>query len=257
MNIQNKNRSTILQVDDTTRGIMEQVQSDLANTISDSLSSMRRTVEGTSDNTEMALRKLSRLDGLDDSLGSLRNGLKDLQQFVDSIALLQTCLGRIEENQGKINDELSQKIAELLSKLNQSVSDISHVIVDNQQILCKHIDDALEMLQQQGRSIDEYFERQSNDINAKFVNQNEGINAMFDEAKKEILRHQESATDTMTRVLKEMREADERRYHELEQRMQMQVAALNERFDKSQDALNIIVKQTTPFWKKLKKEQTE
>lgn len=64
--------SVILQVDESTKGLMEEIQTGIASSIEDGLREVQDKVETVDGNTEMILRKFKNLDGLNTAIENLR-----------------------------------------------------------------------------------------------------------------------------------------------------------------------------------------
>lgn len=113
-------KSTVIQVDDATKGIMEEVEDGISSTIEDKVSGM----------TDELLQKLQSLDSLSMTVNDLRKLAKDTKSLQSAIPPLQTSIDNVAKNTDSANVSIKKQSAEFadindrLNKLEESLEKI-------------------------------------------------------------------------------------------------------------------------------------
>lgn len=82
--------SVILQVDESTKGLMEEIQSGITSSIEDGIRDVKSKVEAVDDNTDMILRKFKNFDGLSSSIDQLRSLAEESKSLPQLYLLCKT-----------------------------------------------------------------------------------------------------------------------------------------------------------------------
>lgn len=132
--------SIIMQVDEATKGLIEQVQSDISSAIEDQIRDVKNNVQEVNDNTETILKKFKNFDGLGSSVEQLKALAEESKQFTTIVSPLQDSISGLKEDsketRGSIEEQqkslslVSQSLVELETKLKGTSEGIMNACQD-------------------------------------------------------------------------------------------------------------------------------
>lgn len=259
------NNSVILQVDESTKGLMEEIQSGISASIEDGIKDVRDKVASVDDNTDMILRKFKSFDGLSSTIDQLRSLADESKKFAAMVSPLQTGITEIQLDSKAKGQILSEQTTNL-SSLNDMVVELR----EKQRSISSAIIEGLDTLHKELSCKEEATIQQLNDIATKLA-QIEDSNQEFEKStlcEFDSLKSLVEETIKSINVAKDMLEgrisnlssdfqqfvgefeSKESAHREFEEKANMQFQSINETLEKTQVTLDIIVNLVTPFWKK-------
>ena len=219
----NSNNSVIVQVDASTKGILEEIQSGISTSIDEGMRSVNNLTESKGDEI---LRKFKSFDGINRSLEELRSLAEDSRKFDEMVTPLQDGLTEIRDSSRTNEQTLSEQaktIAALIQKIAQieaTQANLSQEIktgIINELISLKGALGGIQSRISENASNSEALMEQLSKVQSGFVN------------------------SYMT---------NEQRHAEFENKATTELAALRESVEKLQASIDIVINLVTPFWKK-------
>lgn len=256
--------SVILQVDESTKGLMEEIQTGIASSIEDGLREVQDKVETVDGNTEMILRKFKNLDGLNTAIENLRTLAEQSKRFVEIVSPLQSNVNEIGRGT-KANEQALSKAASNIDLLVKSICQLEDKLqeinlemkTELQKVSSlvsgenKSIKDLLGNIIEKLNKADKIRQEQYGTLNDAIENVCGGIDAVEKRTHKiedKLANLMSSHNDFIVKY-----SADETSQRVFENNTSSQIATINNSLAKVQATLDIIVNLVTPFWKKWKK----
>lgn len=258
--------SVILQVDESTKGLMEEIQSGITFSIEEGVREVKDKVESVDENTDMILRKFKNFDGLSSTVDQLRSLAEDSRKIAEIVSPLQNSVSEIHEgtksNESqlkKVDDNVSLLIKELVEVGNRQAvisSETKDMIQNVLSRLSKDDEDIQQIL------VNVHEKQIQVDVN--YQDSFSRISSSLEGIKSSICALGISVTDNTKRIedilveICTMHTEFEKKYASIESvhanfeyKTISQLQGLNEALEKLQTTLDIVVNLVTPFWKKL------
>lgn len=259
------NNSVILQVDESTKGLMEEIQSGISSSIEDGMREVKDKVESVDGTTDMLLKKFKNFDGLDSTVDELRSLAEESKKFTAIVLPLESSVSEIKQG-NKTQEELLSNVTsnidllvkgvgELSDKENSISEDIKNKILDvlngvekGNESTCTLLNDVLDKLSQ----AENIRQEKANNIDVSFNSIKELIGYLshhLDEKSESIEKNINIVAESHVDLSKTI-EANELIHKEFESNTSAQIKEINKSIEKVQATLDIIVNLVTPFWKK-------
>lgn len=257
------NNSVILQVDESTKGLMEEIQSGISSSIEDGMREVKDKVESVDGNTDMILRKFKNFDGLSSTVEQLKSLAEESKKFAAIVSPLESSVSEIKQDNktqeitlGKVCsdiDLLSKAVVQLGENQNKLTSEVKTEILnvvtklDNGGIK-KALTDVLQKLSEADSARNDL----SNNINSSLSD----IKSSLEVAKKDINDCYNKLDEKIVNIANNQSNFSENfaqrenAHHEFEVNASSQIGELNKSVEKIQASLDIIINLVTPFWKK-------
>ncbi len=238
--------SVILQVDESTKGLMEEIQSGIASSIEDGMREVKSKVESVDDNTEMILRKFKNFDGLSSSIDQLRSLAEESKRFASIVSPLQQSVTEIQ-HESKANELTLSEQKENLKLLVRGVVELG----GKQDALSN---DAKSLLVELQKNIEVYQQQ----FASKVVSTLDEIISSISLVQNSIVENAQKLGDSIAQITTLQKEFEntfsikEMAHAEFEHNTDTQLKQLSESVEKLQTTLDIVVNLVTPFWKKWK-----
>lgn len=257
--------SVILQVDESTKGLMEEIQLGITSSIEDGIREVKNKVNSVDNNTDLLLSKFKNFDGLTCTIDQLRllaeeskkftaivspleNGVSELKQenkeqnlFLSQISsnveLLVNGVGEFGERQNNYVTEIKEKIQNALSNIKQDTDGSKDLL-----------NDVLSKLSQDERLLQNIYSKIDTSLSAIIESIN-GLKRVNDER----IGKLEGDIVNMSKLQAEFSEsyaANESSHRLFEYGTTGRIEDICKSLDKLQAILSIIVNIITPFWKK-------
>lgn len=257
--------SVILQVDESTKGLMEEIQSGISASIEDGMREIKNKVDSVDDNTDMILRKFKNFDGLNSTVDQLRSLAEESKKFAAIVTPLENSVSEIKQDNkthelslGKVVsniDSISEDIVQFGEKQNNFASDIKTQVqnvltkIDSENVDAKNI--LSDILQKMTESESVHKEQFDN------------LNAFLKNVKSSLEEVQLQNTDRFNKLEKELHnvsnkqtyfsdkyERNESAHQTFEINTSVQIDEIKKSIEKLQASLDIVVNLVTTFWKK-------
>lgn len=259
-------KSVIMQVDESTKGLMEEIQSGISSSIEESIRDVKSTVESVGDNTDMILRKFRNFDGVGSSIEQLRSLADESKKFAAMVSPLQNSMAEIKQV-SKTNENILSQQVENLNSLAQSVNNLG----GKQDVISSDIKNDLtelkvhyaELTEKQSQQIIEGLEAKLSAMETSLQQGMSDIKSILSEVNRSVCCVKDSLTEdaqkleeSIDRIATEQKNfstsyaAHESDHIEFENNATMQFKQLGESVEKLQATLDIVVNLVTPFWKK-------
>lgn len=137
------NNSIIMQVDESTKGIMEEIQSGISSSIEDGISDVKQRMDSVEDTADLILSKFKNFDGLNSSAEQLRTLAEESKKITEMVTPLQSGIAVIQQ-ESKANE---QKLAEQNNNLNLLIKSIVE-LGDKQSAIASELNAEIEKVQQ-------------------------------------------------------------------------------------------------------------
>lgn len=234
------NKSIILQVDESTKGLMEEIQSGISSSIEDGMREVKDKVDTVDGTTDMILRKFRNFDGLGSTVEQLRSLAEESKKFTAIVSPLESGVDELRQktktqeqvlSQTATNiDLLTKGVLELGGKQDKLTSDIKGEVENALSILGKDHQDARKLL---------------NDALLKLSQAETIRQEISDKLSISISAIKDSITELSDRYAE-----NESVHQAFESKTSSQIEDLSKSVEKIQATLDIIVNLVTPFWKK-------
>lgn len=260
------NNSVILQVDESTKGLMEEIQSGITSSIEEGMRDVKDKVDSVDDNTDMILRKFKTFDGLSSTVDDLRSLANESKKLAEVVSPLQKSVSemheetisneiKLEQVEGNISllikevAHVGDKQAAISSETKTMIQNVLSLLSDNQASL-KHILENMQEKQMQAdlNSLDFYSR-----VGSSLGNLKESVC----ELEKNVTDGTKRIEDILVKICTAQDEfekkyiSNESVHADFEHKTTSQLKTMNESLEKLQATLDIVVNLVTPFWKKM------
>lgn len=259
-------KSVIMQVDESTKGLMEEIQSGISSSIEESIRDVKSTVESVGDNTDMILRKFKNFDSVSSSIVQLRSLADESKKFAAMASPLQSSMADIKQVT-KTNEKALSQQAENLNLLMSNVSNLEEkqdtVFCDIKKALTELKGHYTELSEKQSQQIIEGLESKLSTMETSLQQDMANIRTVISDVnrsvgcvKDDLIENVQKLEESIGRVVTEQKNfgtsyaAHESAHVEFENNATMQFKQLGESVEKLQATLDIVVNLVTPFWKK-------
>lgn len=259
------NNSVILQVDESTKGLMEEIQSGISFSIEEGMKEVKDKVESVDGTADMILRKFKNFDGLSSTVDQLRSLAEDSKKFTDIVSPLENSVSEIKQGNKTQEQALSRitskieliekRVEELDNKENVNASNIKNKIQDAINDVdkvsgdtCSKLKDILQELSKAEGTRQDI----SNEISSSISSIKDSIGELsthIDGKTTEIENDIRFVAEKQDDFSKKYSES-EAIHQEFESKAYAQIDDINKSIEKIQATLDIIVNMVTPFWKK-------
>lgn len=249
------NNSVILQVDESTKGLMREIQTGITSSIDDSLREVKDKVETVDENTEKILHKFKNFDALSKSLGGLF-GLAEI------IYPLQSSIFEIKQGT-KTNEQILSETASniqlllegVVELLDKQVKNNSTIEAELQKVLSRISEDNKSLKDALGNIIEKF--NQEDDIRQELYDKlNVTLTNVYGEIKA-VEKGFVEKTDKIANELAKLMDShndfiikystNEISRKTSEDSMTSQIATIKKSLDKVQTSLDVVINLVTPF----------
>lgn len=257
--------SVILQVDESTKGLMEEIQSGITSSIEDGIREVKNKVNSVDNNTDLLIRKFKNFDGLTCAIDQLRSLAEESKKFVAIVSPLENSVSELKQgnkaqeqflSQVSSNVELLVKgVVELGERHNNYVTEIKGKIQSALSDIKQDTDGTKNLLNEvlSKLSQDEQLQQKiSSKIDSSLSTIIESINELK-RVNDEKIGKLEVDIMNMSKLQAEFSEnyaANESSHRLFENSTTTKIEDISKSLEKLQAILNIIVNIITPFWKK-------
>ena len=257
--------SVILQVDESTKGLMEEIQSGISSSIEDGMRDVKEKVGAVDDNTEMLLEKFNKFDGLSSSVEQLRLLAEESKKFTSIVSPLENSVYEIKKV-SMTQEQMLDQVASNVSLIIKEVEELggkedefsSNFKINIQNVLggIENVDkgtrtllnDIVQKILQERRERQEAYDRLCSSLTSiKELIGN--LSSHFDEELTKIENGIYSVISNQCDFSKKYDEI-ESLHQVFESRVSSHMEEVNNSLEKVQTTLDIIVNLVTPFWKK-------
>jgi len=260
------NNSVILQVDESTKGLMEEIQSGISSSIEDGMREVKNKVDAVDGNTDMILRKFKNFDGISSSVEQLRTLADESKKFAAIVSPLESSVSELK--QGSKSQE--QTLSQITSNVTLLVKDVVE-LGDKENTLASEIKANIKNVLDCIESGDNNTNTLLNDVLQKLLSQAETVRqeisakinsslASIKESVNELSLHIDDKSAHIESSIGKVAESqaefsikyaeNETAHKEFENKTTTQIEDLNQSLEKIQATLDIVVNLVTPFWKK-------
>lgn len=260
-------KSVILQVDESTKGLMEEIQSGITSSIEDGIREVKDMVESVDDNTDTILRKFKNFDGLSNTVDQLRFLAEESKKFTAIVSPLQISITELKQGNKTHEQALSQVSSNinllvkevvglsdrqnnLASEMKNNVQNVLKSLEEGDNNAKKVLDDVMGKMAQ----ADIVRQEISDKLNSSLCE----IKGIIEELTKSI-DNKSAKLEMDTLKISEFQVSFSETYakneyaHQIfEAKASSQIEDVNKSIEKIQASLDIIVNLVTPFWKKWK-----
>lgn len=259
------NNSVILQVDESTKGLMEEIQSGISSSIEDGMREVKNKVDAVDGNTDMILRKFKNFDGISSSVEQLRTLAEESKKFAAIVSPLESSVSELK--QGSKNQEhalsqitsniaflvkglveLAEKENTIASEIKTNIKQVHGCIERGENNTNTLINDVLQKLSQ----TEIIHQKISAEINSSLTSIIESVTELslhIDDKSVQIENKIDRVAESHAEFSKRYAE-DKIADKEFENKTTTQIENLNQSLEKIQATLDIVVNLVTPFWKK-------
>lgn len=261
------NNSVILQVDESTRGLIKEIQSGISSSIEEGMREVKDMVDSVDGNTDMILRKLKSFDGLSSTVDQLRSLADESKKFAAIVSPLQSSVSDLKEDSMANEQTLAQVSSDiaLLVKgtveLGEKQSDLSSDMKVEIQKVINHISEKNENSKEAlGRVLEKMSQAENarQDLYVKLNTSLTDIKAAVETIGKSIVDNSNKLEGTIAKLTASLEgfankySLNESEHVKFEDKTTSQIEALGQSLEKVQATLDIVVNLVTPFWKKWK-----
>ena len=259
------NNSVILHVDESTKGLMEEIQSGINSSIEDGMREVRDKVESVDSTTDIILRKFKHFDGLSSTVEQLRSLAEESKKFAAIVSPLETSVSELKQGNktqeqilSKVTSdigllvkgvvELSEKEDSISTDIKNMIQDVLNGVEKGNESANKLLNNALDQLSQ----ADNIRQEIANKIYTSFDSIKELIGELskhIDEKSAKIENDIHDVAESHAEFSKKFAE-NESIHQAFESKTSSQIEEINKSMEKVQATLDIIVNMVTPFWKK-------
>ena len=259
------NNSVILQVDESTKGLMEEIQSGISSSIEDGMREVKNKVDAVDGNTDMILRKFKNFDGISSSVEQLRTLAEESKKFAAIVSPLESSVSELKQGSKSQEQTLSQitsnvsllvkgvvelgdKENTLASEIKANIKNVLDCIESGDNNTNTRLNDVLQKLSQA--------EIVRQEISAKINSSLTSIKESVNELSLHIDDNSIHIESSIGKVAESQAEfsikyaENETAHKEFENKTTTQIENLNQSLEKIQATLDIVVNLVTPFWKK-------
>jgi len=257
--------SVILQVDESTKGLMEEIQSGISSSIEDGMRKVKDKVESVDGTTDMILRKFKNFDGLSSTVEQLRSLAEESKKFSEIVSPLENSVSELKQGNKTHEQVLSlvssnidllvKGVSELGDKENNIASDIKNKIQNVLDCIEKGNESSNSLLNdvlQQLSQAENVRQEISDKITTSLSSLKESIGELsqhIDDKSTQIESGIHKVAESQTEFSKRYEE-NESVHQAFENKTSSQIEDIIKSMEKIQTTLDIIVNLVTPFWKK-------
>lgn len=262
-------KSVIMQVDESTKGLMEEIQSGISASIEDGIRGVKSTVETVGDNTDIILRKFKNFDGVSSSIEQLRSLVDESKKFAEMVTPIQDSIADVKEesalngeilsSQGRSINSIIESVQRLEEKQSATNTDLQNAIVQ----LETHY---ASLTEQQSQNIIEELRSKVSSAQAASHEEFSNVQTTITDVKTAIDSVQDNITNGTLKLETSIAQiavaqrgfltsytANEAVHAEFESNARAELKQLVDSVEKLQSTLDILVNLVTPFWKKWNK----
>lgn len=246
--------SIILQVDESTRELIDHVQSSISDDLKEKIEEVRKDVGNVDDNTEQILRKFQHFDSLGASLEQLQQLARDSQQIANMVPPLQESIKEI-----KVGHSSSSELLHIHTNCLENIKKSLETAQDVHGEAYNQLKQKNEKLSKQLQLICSKNEEEKRSIVAELG----GVHQQISQTLDTIVEHQTKIQEALLEKLSELEsldtslcktfDDDRMRQRQFEDFATNRINELSTSVEKIQATLDIIVNLVTPFWKKWNK----
>lgn len=259
------NNSVILQVDESTKGLMEEIQSGISSSIENGIREVKDKVESVDGTTEMILKKFKNFDGVSSTIEQLRTLAEESKKFTAFMSPLERNVSDIKDG-NKIQEQVLSQVKSNVDILAEGVVQLNDMENNNASDLKNKIQNVLDNIEKgNGKAtnlLNDIFQKISH-AESERKNMSDMLNACLSSIKDsigELSQNLDGKASQIEAIIHELRESHndfDKRYLEnetihntFESKTTSQIEDINKSIEKVQATLDIIVNLVTPFWKK-------
>lgn len=260
------NKSVIVQVDESTNGLMKEIQSGISSSIEDSIREVKSKVESVDDNTDSLLRKFKSFDGLSNSIDQLRSLAEESKKFAAIVSPLQNSVSEIKEGSKANGQTLTNALSDIAllmkavvqvgdnqnkfsSEIKSGIHSVSDMVSEEEKKTKDRLYEVLNKIEQADKNRIDLFNKLDSSL-SEIKKTIDGLGQNIDLNSKKI-------EDLISRLISLSEEfnkiyiTNESSHTEFERNAKTQIQNVNESLEKIQATLDIVVNLVTPFWKNL------
>lgn len=259
--------SVILQVDESTKGLMEEIQSGITSYIEDGMREVKDKVASVDDNTDLILRKFKNFDGLSSTIEQLRSLAEESKKFTAIVSPLENTVSEIKKDNKTHELTLSQvssnidllvkgvvELSDVQNKLNSDINTGLKSVLNNIEDGNEHsklmVADVLKKMSE----ADILRQKMSDQLYTSLSSIQASIEAITKsiEERSSKIEGDISKISNSQEVFVNKYSENESAHQTFEDKTSAHIENLNNSIEKIQATLDIIVNLVTPFWKKWK-----
>lgn len=250
--------SVLVNVDESTKALMEEIQSGLSDAIEEGLSDLKEVVESIDENTSTTLQKFESLANINSSVQKLTELAQKMTQLSDSVTPIKESISEIEKraiNYEQAREQEVTKIELIIQRIKEQDEKFKETIQNATSQHLKKSDELKELLSQFVAKLDkEGAKQQENYANlCSLLNEQKQMNTHFAESITECCTNIQSGIHNLEASQKsflEMYISRESAHEEFEKNTRSQLQNMGDSLNNIQKTLDIVVDYVTPFWKK-------
>lgn len=259
------NNSVILQVDESTKGLMEEIQSGISSSIEDGMREVKNKVESVDDTTDMILRKFKNFDGIGSTIEQLRTLAEESKKFTTIVSPLESNISELKQ-ESKHQEQTLLEIISNVALLEKSIVELG----DKQNTLASEIKTNIKNVMACIDRGDKTTSTLLNEVLQKLVQEeivrhdisdkiNSSLKSIEESIKGLSIYTNERFSQIESNIVKvagfqlefsKKHTENEVAHKEFEDKTQSYIENLNQSLEKIQTTLDIVVNLVTPFWKK-------
>ncbi|MBQ0088201.1 MAG: hypothetical protein KBT27_02575 [Prevotellaceae bacterium] len=257
--------SVILQVDESTKGLMEEIQSGISFSIEEGMKEVKDKVESVDGTTDMILRKFKNFEGLSSTVEQLRSLAEESKKFAAIVSPLENSVSELKQ-ENKTQEQTLSIVTSNIDLLVKGVSELSDKENTISADINNKIQDVLNGVEKGNESTSTLLNGVLNQL-SQAENVRQEISSKIDksllcikELIGELSKHIDEKSAKIESNINEIAEShadfskknaeNESIHQEFESKTSAQINDINKSIEKVQATLDIIVNMVTPFWKK-------
>lgn len=257
--------SVLVNVDESTKALMEEIQSGLSDAIEEGLSDLKEVVESIDENTSTTLQKFESLGNINSSVQKLTELAQKMTQLSDSVTPIKESISEIEKraiNYEQAREQEVTKIELIIQRIKEQDEKQKALSVEFKEAIqnatsqhLKKSDELKELLSQIAAKLDkEGAKQQENYTNlCSLLNEQKQMNTRFAESITECCTNIQSGIHNLEASQKSFLDiyiSRESAHEEFEKNTRSQLQNMGDSLNNIQKTLDIVVDYVTPFWKK-------
>lgn len=259
------NNSVILQVDESTKGLMEEIQSGISSSIEDGMREVKDKVESVDGTAEMILRKFKNFDSLSITVEQLRSLAEESKKFSSVVSPLESSVSELKQGSKTLEEalshvksnidllvkgvvELNEKEANSSSKLKSEIQKVLESINYGNENTSTLLNDILQKMSQAENERKGFFSELNASISS--INTNIGLLSQSLNEKASKIETNIHEVEKLHKVLANRYSENEAAHQDFASKTNSQIDEIKKVLEKNQATLDIIVNLSTPFWKK-------
>lgn len=259
------NKSVILQVDESTKGLMEEIQSGISSSIEDGMRGVRDKVESVDGTTDMILRKFKNFDGLSSTVEQLRSLAEESKKFTAIVSPLENGMSELKQG-NKTQELILSKVTSNIDLLIKGVVELSDKEISISTDVKNKIQDVLNGVEKGNEETNTLLNdvlkqlSQAEAVRQEIASKTDQSLITIKELICNLSKHIDEKCTKLENNIHEIAESNavfskkvaenEAGHQAFESKTSSQIEDLNKSMEKVQATLDIIVNMVTPFWKK-------